>query len=162
MAFKIVVSDPKTRRAYQKDIEEAASSLIGKKIGDKVLGDPLGLAGYELEVTGGSDKDGFPMRGDIEGIGRKRVLVSTGIGFHAKYVGQRRRRSIRGNTISAQIVQINLKAAKHGSKTIEESWAVAAKEAKKKSKTKEKKEAFYAKKSGKVEATVGKTEQAEE
>ena len=33
MAFKIVVSDTKTRRAFQKDIEEAASGLIGKKIG---------------------------------------------------------------------------------------------------------------------------------
>jgi len=128
MAFKISISDPKTRKAYQKEVDEAASGLVGKKISEKIQGDIIGLAGYEIEVTGGSDKDGFPMRKDIEGVGRKRVLVSEGPGFKPTMKGERQRKSIRGNTVSAQISQINVKVTKSGEKTIEELWGVKAKE----------------------------------
>ncbi len=128
MAFKVVVSDPKNRKAYQKDADEAASGLSGKKIGEKLAGDFLGLTGYELEITGGSDKDGFPMRKDVEGIGRKRALLSGGAGFHPKMKGQRKRKSVRGNTISDQISQINMKITKHGEKSPEELLGVKPKE----------------------------------
>lgn len=130
MAFKVVVSDPKNRKAYQKDADEASSGLSGKKIGEKLSGDFLGLTGYELEITGGSDKDGFPMRKDVEGIGRKRALLSGGSGFHPKIKGQRKRKSVRGNTISVQISQINMKIVKHGEKSPEELLGVKPKEKK--------------------------------
>jgi len=117
--FKIVVSDPKSRRAYQAEVEQGASGLVGKKIGDKAKGDPFGLAGYEVELTGGSDKDGFPMRRDVEGTGRKKIILSGPPGFHPKKGGQRKRRSIRGNTISPQIAQINAKVVKAGSTPFE-------------------------------------------
>jgi len=132
MSFKLVLSDPKTRRAYQKEVDEAVSGLVGKKLGESVKGDFLGLAGYELQVTGGSDKEGFPMRKDLEGLGRKRVLLSSGPGFYPKLTGQRRRRSVRGNTISNQISQINLKVTAYGSKSIEELLGVKPKEEKEK------------------------------
>jgi len=131
MGFKIVLSDPKTRRAYQKEADEASSGLVGKKIGESVKGDFLNLTGYELQVTGGSDKDGFPMRKDLEGVGRKKVLLSGGVGFHSLLNGQRRRKSVRGNTISNQISQINLKVAKYGEKSIEELLGIQKKEEKK-------------------------------
>lgn len=131
MVFKVVVSDPKTRKGYQKEVEEAGSGLVGKKIGEKVSGDFLGLSGYELEITGGSDKQGFPMRMDVDGIGRKRALLSGGVGFHPKIKGQRKRRSVRGNTISAQISQINVKVVKYGPKKIEELLGAKKKEEKK-------------------------------
>jgi len=97
---------------------------MGKKIGDKFSGNHLGLAGFELEVTGGSDKEGFPMRRDMEGPGRKKILLSHGPGFHPKSKGRRKRKSIRGNTISPQISQINMKIVTYGTKTIEESLGV--------------------------------------
>ncbi len=134
MSFKVVLSDPKTRRAYQKEVDEAASGLVGKKLGEQVRGDFLGLSGYELQVTGGSDKEGFPMRRDLEGIGRKKVLLSAGPGFYPKLKGQRRRRSVRGNTISNQISQVNIKVLTHGSKSIEELLGVKPKEEKKQEK----------------------------
>lgn len=118
--FKIVISDPKARKAYQKEIDQGASGLVGKKIGDRFSGNHLGLAGYELEVTGGSDKEGFPMRRDVEGPGRKKILLSHGPGFHPKSKGRRKRKSIRGNTISPQISQINAKVATYGTKSIDE------------------------------------------
>jgi small subunit ribosomal protein S6e len=60
MAIKIVVSDPKTGKTHQ--IETEAKTLLGLKLGEKFSGDSIGLPGYELQITGGSDKTGTPMR----------------------------------------------------------------------------------------------------
>ena len=131
MSFKIVLSDPKTRKAYQKEVDEASSGLVGKKLGEVFGADFLNLTGYEVQITGGSDKEGFPMRRDLEGIGRKKVLLSGGVGFHPPLDGQRKRKSVRGNTVSNQISQINLKVVKYGAKSIEELLGIKPKEEKK-------------------------------
>ena len=116
MAFRIVISDPKTKKAWQKDID--APALIGKKIGEKVDGSLIGLGGFSLQVTGGSDKEGFPMRVDLDGTSRKKVLLTKGVGFSGtkkirkvkyKVKGMKKRKYIRGNTISDSIMQVNLK-----------------------------------------------------
>jgi small subunit ribosomal protein S6e len=140
--FKVVVSDPKSRKAYQKEADQGQSGLIGKKIGEKVSGNNLGLSGYELEITGGSDKEGFPMRRDVEGAVRKRILLAYPPGFHAKIQGQRKRKSVRGNTISPDISQINAKVVKAGPKTLDELIGTKPKEAEKakEAKPEEKKE----------------------
>lgn len=117
--FKIVISDPKSKKSYQKEVEHHQSQLMGKKIGDKFRGDSLGLTGYDLQITGGSDKDGFPMRSDIDGTARKKVLLTKGIGFHTKKKGRRKRKSIRGNTVSTDISQINTMVVTAGSQPLE-------------------------------------------
>lgn len=128
--FKVVISDPKTRKAYQKEIEQGASGLVGKVMGDKIKGDFTGLFGYELELTGGSDKEGFPMRKDVMGSGRKKIILSAGPGYNPIKKGQRKRKSIRGNTISKDIVQVNVKIVKHGPKSVEESFGLKKEEPK--------------------------------
>jgi len=116
----LVISDPKTGRAYQTEISDPqASVFIGKRIGDTVEGDAIGLPGYVLEITGGSDKDGFPMRRDLPGPWRRRVLLAGPPGFHPKKKGVRKRKTVVGNTISPNIVQINTKIVKRGRKKIE-------------------------------------------
>jgi len=117
--FKVVISDSKSRKAYQKDIEQSASGLVRKKIGERLPGSALGLQGYELEITGGSDSDGFPMRRDVEGIARKRILISSVPGFHPGIKGHRKRKSVRGNTISADITQVNTKVVKYGAEPLD-------------------------------------------
>lgn len=107
MAFKIVVSEPKSRKAWQ--VEKEAPGLIGRKIGDKIEGSLIGLNNFTLEITGGSDKDGFPMRYDLNGDIRKKVLLSRGPGFNPTRKGMRKRKYVRGNIISEEIVQVNLK-----------------------------------------------------
>ncbi len=116
MAFKIVVSEPKSRKAWQ--IEKEAPLLVGKKIGENFDGSLIGLSGFKLQVTGGSDKDGFPMRPDLEGSQRKKALLTKGIGFRGrkkikkkifKVKGLRKRKFIRGNTVSDEIMQVNCK-----------------------------------------------------
>ncbi|RLF50074.1 MAG: 30S ribosomal protein S6e [Thermoplasmata archaeon] len=122
--FKVVIGDPKTGKCYQRVVDEPeANALIGKKIGDEIDGRFVSLPGYKLKITGGSDKDGVPMRWDISGPGRRRVLVSESTGFHPKDRGVRRRRLLRGNTISSDISQINMKIVKYGPKSIEDLFA---------------------------------------
>jgi small subunit ribosomal protein S6e len=60
------------------------------------------------------------MRKDIPGPRRRKVLITEGIGFHPKDEGVRKRKTIRGNTISPDIVQINMKITVFGSKSIED------------------------------------------
>lgn len=89
--------------------DERTSSLIGLKIGDEFPGDIIGLKNTKLVITGGSDISGFPMRPDIPGPIKKRALLSGPPGFHPREDGERRRRTVRGNTIAMDTVQINTK-----------------------------------------------------
>jgi len=118
--FKVVVNDTKTGKSHQVQVSgHHANSLIGKKIGDEVDGIFISLPGYKLKISGGTDKDGFPMRSDLPGTVRRRLLISKGKGFNAKENGIRRKKSIRGNSINQDIVQINMKVVKHSAKPIE-------------------------------------------
>ncbi|MCD6469634.1 30S ribosomal protein S6e [Candidatus Bathyarchaeota archaeon] len=115
--FKIVVSDPKIGKAKSVEVEgDKAAPLIGRKIGDLVDGAIVGMPGVKLLITGGSDKDGFPMRPDIHGGVKTRVLLSGGVGFKPKNKGERRRKTVRGNTITEDIMQINVKIVEEAEK----------------------------------------------
>ncbi len=114
--FKLVLSNPKTGKSYQKEVKEpAARSFVGMKIGDKVKGDMIELPGYEFEISGGSDYCGFPMRKDIDGTNRKKILAVSGVGMRKAAKGIRQKKTIAGNTIFSKTVQINLKVLKEGS-----------------------------------------------
>jgi len=116
----MVVANPKTGKTYQKDLTETQErALYGSKISDTIKGDVVGLQGYELKITGGSDKQGFPMRKDLHGTSRKSILLSGGSGFHPSKKGERRRKSVRGNTVAEDIAQINAVVLKDGSKPLE-------------------------------------------
>lgn len=115
MQVTIGTKDGKT---YQKEVGDSAQ-LVGKKIGETFDGGIIGLSGYTLEITGGSDQDGFPMRASIEGPERRRVLLGEGAGIQSEE-GIRRRKSVRGNTVSADIQQLNTRVAEEGSKSVEE------------------------------------------
>ncbi len=87
----------------------AAEAFLGKRIGERVDGKVVGLPGVELEIRGGSDNSGFPMHPGIPGGVKKKVLLSGPPGFHPREKGERRRKTVRGNTIVEDIVQINTK-----------------------------------------------------
>ncbi|MDH7594086.1 MAG: 30S ribosomal protein S6e [Methanomicrobiales archaeon] len=119
--FKVVVSEPANGRAYTLPVSGGqANTLIGKKIGDEVDGAPLGLPGYRLKITGGSDRDGTPARADLPGLGRLKVLLSESTGFHPRQEGQRRRKSIRRSEIAPEYVQINTKVISRSEKSLDE------------------------------------------
>lgn len=105
--MRIVIGEPKTRKSYQ--VEKEVPALFDMKVGDEFDGGILGLDGFKLKITGGSDKEGFPMRVEIPGPGRKKVLLSGPPGFHPLKEGQRRRKLVRGNAVSEAIMQLNCK-----------------------------------------------------
>lgn len=85
-----------------------ANPLLGLEIGKEADAAIVGLKG-KLKITGGSDKSGVPMRSDVHGAARKRVLLSKGVGLQDAEIGQRVRKLMRGNTISEEIYQVNCK-----------------------------------------------------
>ncbi|MBD3230858.1 MAG: 30S ribosomal protein S6e [Candidatus Lokiarchaeota archaeon] len=119
----VIISDPKIGRSIQIRIDDKKfRHLLGYKIGEEISGEILGYEQqYKFKITGGSDTDGCPMRRDISGSGRKKVLIKKGVGHRPKRNGQRARKMIRGNTINEDIAQINLKIIEYGSKPIIES-----------------------------------------
>ena len=119
MAFKLVISEGE--KSHQVEVEAAESKkLNGLTIGEEFDASLVGLAGYKLKITGGSDKNGFPMKKDVDGSRRIKSLLSGGIGFNQKRDGQRRRKTVRGNTVSDDIVQINTVVTQKGEKEINE------------------------------------------
>jgi small subunit ribosomal protein S6e len=118
--FKVIVNDTKTGKSHNILVSgHHANSLIGKKINDEVDGIFVSLPGYKLQIMGGTDKNGFPMRKDLPGTTRKRLLLSKSLGFKPKDSGIRKKKSVRGNTINQDVVQINMKVIKHSTKPIE-------------------------------------------
>jgi len=108
--FKIIVSDPETGKSQSVEVEESqAVPLIGRKLGEVMDGAAVKLSSYKLKITGGSDKDGFPMRPSIHGGVRVGAILSEGVGFHPSRRGESQRKTLRGNVITESIVQINMK-----------------------------------------------------
>ncbi len=117
MELKLVMSDTKTGKSYQKAVGDAESKkLMGLKIGDKIKGELFDLAGYEFEIRGGSDNAGFPMRKDVAGTGRKKIAIVRGVGFRKikKRHGLRMKKTVSGNALSTKTSQVNLKILKEG------------------------------------------------
>ena len=118
--FKIIISDPGEGTSKVIELQDArATPLIGKKIGEVIDGSIVDLPGQKIQITGGSDKDGFPMRPSVHGGIRRKVMLSGGVGYNPLNEGMRRRKTIRGNVITDEIVQINLKAMDKQKRPIE-------------------------------------------
>jgi len=130
MVFKLNISEKGKAWKLENDSED----WIGKKIGEKVSGKEISadLEGYSLEITGTSDNAGFPGKKDEEGFAMKGILLTKGWGMHTKPKGLRKhpikkvpqgmrlKKTVRGNTISKDTAQINLKVLKSGSKKLEQ------------------------------------------
>jgi len=121
MEFKVNIGDPKTGKTVQKVVSgDHAQALLKKKIGEKISGEAIGFPGYEFEITGGSDYCGFPMRRDVRGSARKKVLIVSGVGIRKNVRGRKIRKTVAGNTVYSKTAQINLKTLKQGEKPLVE------------------------------------------
>ena len=106
--FKLTISDIKGKSLSKELKDSDANPLLGLQLGNETDATVVGLTG-KLKLTGGSDKSGVPMRSDVHGSARKRVLLSKGVGLQAAEHGDRVRKLTRGNIISEEIYQINCK-----------------------------------------------------
>lgn len=104
------ISDPETGTTKKVEIDEDRMRvLIGRRIGEIIDGAVAGMPGYKLQLTGGCDKDGFPMRPDIHGGVKVKILLSDGPGYRPRRKGERRKKTVRGNTVTPETTFLNLK-----------------------------------------------------
>ena len=119
--FTVAVSDPESGMTHQVDVsDQDANRFIGKNIGEEVDGGAVGLPGYALEVTGGSDNAGRPMREDVRGSELKSVLLEGGTGYDPDREGERKRVTVRGREVSDDTRQINARIVGRGGDSVEE------------------------------------------
>jgi len=119
--FTVAVADPDSGVTYQIDVDgQDANRFMGREIGDEVEGSAVGLDGYTLEITGGSDTAGRPLRGDVRGPNLKSVLLEGGVGYEPSRDGERKRVTVRGREISDEVRQINATVAEAGSGDVAE------------------------------------------
>ncbi|MBS7619978.1 30S ribosomal protein S6e [Candidatus Bathyarchaeota archaeon] len=106
----LMVSDPKTGKTQKVEVDESRlSPLIGRRIGEVIDGTIANLPGKKLQLTGGCDKDGIPMRPDVHGGGKKYAILSGGVGYKPERKGERRRKILRGNTVTPETLFLNFK-----------------------------------------------------
>lgn len=132
MTFKLNISE-KSGKTYK--LETESEAFLDKTLKEEIEGKNISpdLKGYEFEITGASDKSGFPALENVEGIGLKKVLLTYGKGMKKRPrkegkkklsnktpKGLRLRKSVRGKVISPEIMQINLKVIKEGEKKLSE------------------------------------------
>lgn len=95
--------------------------FFDKRIGSEVLADPLGddWKGYIFKITGGNDKQGFPMKQGVLTNGRVRLLLSKDHScYHPRKDGERRRKSVRGCIVDANLSVLSLIIVRKGDKDI--------------------------------------------
>ncbi|ESP87530.1 30S ribosomal protein S6e [Candidatus Halobonum tyrrellensis] len=108
MAEFMVVAGDETGDTRQFDVDgQDANRFLGREIGDEVDGTAIGADGLTLELTGGSDTAGRPMRENVPGTSLKELLLDGGVGYTPARDGERKRVTVRGREVSEETVQIN-------------------------------------------------------
>ena len=107
--MRLILSDPKTKKSYNAEADEKTKlHLLGKKINDEV--DLSNIApGLKGKITGGSDKQGFPMHIKLDSEVSKKILTKKGTGFKSKRPGERKRVRVAGRVVVAGTAQVNIK-----------------------------------------------------
>ncbi|XP_046442561.1 40S ribosomal protein S6-like [Daphnia pulex] len=121
--MKLNISYPATGAQKLIDIEDERKVRIfyEKRMGAEVEADGLGdeWKGYVFRVAGGNDKQGFPMKQGILTTGRVRLLFSKGHScFRERRTGERRRKSVRGCIVDANLSVLAVVVVKKGEQEI--------------------------------------------
>ena len=88
-----------------------------KRMGAEVDASTLGEEwnGYIFRITGGNDKQGFPMKQGVLTQGRVRLLLSKGHScYRARKTGERKRKSVRGCIVDGQLSVLSCAIVKKG------------------------------------------------
>ncbi len=134
--LKIVYSDPKSGRTGQTELSKDKASLVmNYKIGDTIDGAAVGLPGFKLKITGGSDNSGFPLDRSIQGTIKTRAKRTQESGKHA---GVQHMQTVRGNMISVDVAQVNTIIVEYGDKSLDELFPKSEKQKQKEAKQLEK------------------------
>jgi len=122
--MKINIAYPATgnQKFIDIDDEKKLRTLFDKRISQEVSGEDLGdeFTGYIFRISGGNDKQGFPMKQGVLTNTRVRLLLKEGSScYRARRVGERKRKSVRGCIVGSDISVLNLVIIKKGDNEIE-------------------------------------------
>lgn len=116
--MKLSIANPERTTQKVVEIEHTSqTALYEKRILDIIEGEIIGpeWAGFLLQITGGTDKQGFPMKKGVMTPDRVRMLLKKGdTGFRTTQKGLRRRKSVRGDVVSDEIGVLSMKVVKEG------------------------------------------------
>jgi len=122
--MKLNISYPATgcQKVIEIEDENKLRAFYDKRISHEVTGDHLGddFKGYVFKISGGNDKQGFAMKQGVLTSQRVRILFRDGMsGYRPRKRGERKRKSIRGCIVSADLSVLNLVVVKKGDNEIE-------------------------------------------
>jgi len=95
--------------------------FLDKRMGNEVPADSLGdeWKGYILRITGGNDKQGFPMKQGVMLPTRVQLLLSDGHScYRPRRTGERKRKSVRGCIVGQDLAVLALSVVKQGDQDI--------------------------------------------
>jgi small subunit ribosomal protein S6e len=122
--MKINIANPPLglQKTFEIEDENALMPLYEKRMGAEIEGDSLGEQhkGYIYRITGGNDKQGFPMMQGVLKNQRVRLLFKDGMPcYRERRNGMRKRKSVRGCIVGHDLAIMNLVVAKKGEADIE-------------------------------------------
>jgi len=117
--MKINIANPATgaQKTIDLDDEKRYRVFYEKKISQEVPADSIGdeWKGYIFRITGGNDKQGFPMKQGVLLPYRVKLLLSDGHScFRPRRTGERKRKSVRGCIVGADIAVLSVVIVKQG------------------------------------------------
>jgi len=122
MKFNISYPISGSQKSIVIDDDKKVSIFYDRRMGNEVAGDDLDeqFKGYIFKITGGNDKDGFPMKQGVMVKGRVRLLLSKGHStYRPRRAGERKRKSVRGCIVGPDLAVIALAIVKVGDAPIE-------------------------------------------
>jgi len=117
--MKFNIANPATgaQKLIDLDDEKRFRIFYDKRISQEVPGDSLGdeWKGYVFRITGGNDKQGFPMKQGVLLPHRVYLLLSDGHScYRIRRTGERKRKSVRGCIVGPDISVLSLVIVKQG------------------------------------------------
>jgi ribosomal protein S6E (S10) len=121
--MKINIAYPATgaQKMFEIDDEKKIRIFYEKRMAQEVEADLLGdeFKGYVLKITGGNDKQGFPMKQGVLLPHRVRLLLSKGHScYRPRRTGERKRKSVRGCIVASDISALSVTIVKQGEQDI--------------------------------------------
>uniref|UniRef100_A0A0B6YBR1 40S ribosomal protein S6 n=1 Tax=Arion vulgaris TaxID=1028688 RepID=A0A0B6YBR1_9EUPU len=121
--MKLNISFPATgcQKLIEVDDEKKLRPFYDKRMSAEVSADNLGdeWKGYIVRISGGNDKQGFPMKQGVLTTGRVRLLLSKGHScYRPRRTGERKRKSVRGCIVDSTLSVLALVIIKKGEQEI--------------------------------------------